>query len=67
MRKARHVSNLEDHLGYWIRYVSNQVSHAFSLKIEKLKDEGMEVRIGLSPAARMGTELRLDWIDAFRR
>jgi hypothetical protein len=40
---------------------------AFSLKIEKIKDEGMEVRIGLSPAARMGTELKLDWIDAFRR
>ncbi|MEH2530919.1 DNA-binding MarR family transcriptional regulator [Bradyrhizobium sp. AZCC 1588] len=34
MRKARRVSNLEDHLGYWLRYVSNQVSHAFSLKVE---------------------------------
>jgi len=33
MTKAR-VSNLEDHLGYWLRYVSNQVSHAFSLKVE---------------------------------
>jgi DNA-binding MarR family transcriptional regulator len=28
------VSALEDHLGYWLRYVSNQVSHAFSLKVE---------------------------------
>ncbi len=27
------VSDLEDHLGYWLRYVSNQVSHAFSLKV----------------------------------
>jgi len=27
------VSGLEDHLGYWIRYVSNQVSHAFSVKL----------------------------------
>jgi DNA-binding MarR family transcriptional regulator len=31
--KALQVSHLEDHLGYWLRYVSNQVSHAFSLKI----------------------------------
>lgn len=30
-RKA--VSNLEDHLGYWLRYVSNQVSHAFARKV----------------------------------
>ena len=28
------VSGLEDHLGYWLRYVSNQVSHAFSRKVE---------------------------------
>jgi len=27
------ISDLEDHLGYWLRYVSNRVSHAFSLKI----------------------------------
>lgn len=27
------VSTLETHLGYWLRYVSNQVSHAFSLKL----------------------------------
>lgn len=27
------VSNLEDHLGYWLRYVSNQVSHAFARKV----------------------------------
>jgi DNA-binding MarR family transcriptional regulator len=28
------VSTLEDHLGYWLRYVSNQVSHAFGRKVE---------------------------------
>lgn len=28
------VSDLEDHLGYWLRLVSNQVSHAFAAKIE---------------------------------
>ena len=33
MPKITRVSGLEDHLGYWLRYVSNQVSHAFSLKI----------------------------------
>lgn len=27
------VSRLEDHLGYWLRYVSNQVSHAFAQKL----------------------------------
>jgi DNA-binding MarR family transcriptional regulator len=32
MAKAR-VSNLEDHLGYWLRYVSNQVSQAFARKV----------------------------------
>lgn len=33
MAKLVRVSNLEDHLGYWLRYVSNQVSHAFSRKL----------------------------------
>jgi DNA-binding MarR family transcriptional regulator len=27
------LSPLESHLGYWLRYVSNHVSHAFSLKL----------------------------------
>jgi DNA-binding MarR family transcriptional regulator len=27
------ISPLEAHLGYWLRFVSNQVSHAFSLKL----------------------------------
>jgi DNA-binding MarR family transcriptional regulator len=29
------VSGLEDHAGYWLRFVSNHVSHAFKLKVEK--------------------------------
>jgi len=28
------VSKLEDHLGYWLRCVSNQVSHAFSQRVQ---------------------------------
>ena len=28
------ISALEDHLGYWLRLVSNQVSHAFAVKVE---------------------------------
>jgi DNA-binding MarR family transcriptional regulator len=28
------LSSLESHLGYWIRYMSNHVSHAFALKLE---------------------------------
>ncbi len=27
-------SRLEDHTGYWLRYVSNHVSHAFAQKVE---------------------------------
>lgn len=27
------VANLESHLGYWLRFVSNHVSHAFSQKL----------------------------------
>jgi DNA-binding MarR family transcriptional regulator len=27
------VSPLEAHLGYWLRFVSNQVSHSFALKL----------------------------------
>ncbi len=27
-------STLEDHAGYWLRYVSNHVSHAFARKVE---------------------------------
>jgi DNA-binding MarR family transcriptional regulator len=32
-RQSAAVSPLEAHLGYWLRFVSNQVSHAFSLKL----------------------------------
>jgi len=28
------ISDLTDHLGYWLRYVSNHVSHAFAAKVE---------------------------------
>ena len=28
------ASDLTAHLGYWLRYVSNQVSHAFGLKVQ---------------------------------
>ena len=34
------ISGLETHLGYWLRYVSNQVSHAFALKV---RDAGVTV------------------------
>ncbi|WAS94586.1 MarR family winged helix-turn-helix transcriptional regulator [Nannocystis punicea] len=34
MAAKREVSGLEAHLGYWLRRVSNQVSHAFRLKVE---------------------------------
>jgi DNA-binding MarR family transcriptional regulator len=29
------VSELEAHLGYWLRAVSNHVSHAFKTKVER--------------------------------
>jgi DNA-binding MarR family transcriptional regulator len=34
MAKAPTVSHLTSHLGYWLRYVSNHVSHAFARKLE---------------------------------
>lgn len=33
MSKATHVSELTDHLGYWLRFVSNHVSYAFARKL----------------------------------
>jgi len=33
MPKPPKVSPLEAHLGYWLRFVSNHVSHAFSVKL----------------------------------
>lgn len=35
-RRSASVSPLEAHLGYWLRFVSNQVSHAFGLKLAAL-------------------------------
>ncbi len=32
---ARSVSDLRDHIGFWMRFLSNHVSHAFSRKLEK--------------------------------
>lgn len=37
MRKPiakKSISTLEDHTGYWLRFVSNHVSHAFARKVE---------------------------------
>lgn len=33
VKKPATVSPLETHLGYWLRYVSNHVSHAFAVKV----------------------------------
>lgn len=33
MASQQKVSPLDAHLGYWLRYVSNQVSHAFGQKL----------------------------------
>jgi DNA-binding MarR family transcriptional regulator len=34
--KAASISTLDAHVGYWLRTVSNHVSHAFRLKVEAL-------------------------------
>ncbi len=34
--KAKRVSRLEDHVGYWIRLVSNHVSASFARRLEKV-------------------------------
>lgn len=34
MTKTDAISPLDAHLGYWLRWVSNHVSHAFKLKVE---------------------------------
>lgn len=34
MAKKSEVSGLEQHAGYWLRFVSNHVSHAFMQKVE---------------------------------
>lgn len=33
MGDAEPVSELNDHVGYWLRFVSNHVSHEFTLKV----------------------------------
>ncbi len=34
MAAKKSTSNLDDHAGYWLRYVSNHVSHSFAQKVE---------------------------------
>ncbi len=34
MTTKKPPSELNDHLGYWLRYVSNHVSHAFASKVQ---------------------------------
>lgn len=34
MHDTHPVSSLEDHAGYWLRFVSNHVSHAFARKVD---------------------------------
>jgi DNA-binding MarR family transcriptional regulator len=34
MARRNEISGLQVHLGYWLRYVSNHVSHEFSRKVE---------------------------------
>ncbi|MEQ1826832.1 MAG: MarR family winged helix-turn-helix transcriptional regulator [Pirellula sp.] len=34
MAAKKSTSTLDDHAGYWLRYVSNHVSHAFAQKVE---------------------------------
>ena len=34
MTAKKSISALGDHAGYWLRYVSNHVSHAFARKVE---------------------------------
>jgi DNA-binding MarR family transcriptional regulator len=33
MERREDISDLETHLGYWLRFVSNHVSHGFKLKL----------------------------------
>lgn len=34
MHKVKPISGLEDHIGYWLRFVSNHVSQSFGRKLE---------------------------------
>jgi len=34
MAKPESIASLDAHAGYWLRWVSNHVSHAFKLKVE---------------------------------
>lgn len=60
MKTSASVSHLETHLGYWLRYVSNHVSHAFSRKLSGLDvtvSEWVLLREMHGDAPRMPSEL----------
>jgi DNA-binding MarR family transcriptional regulator len=40
--RSKPVSPLTEHLGFWLRFVSNAVSHAFALKLAKRGVTGAE-------------------------
>jgi DNA-binding MarR family transcriptional regulator len=35
MATKKSISDLESHLGYWLRYISNHVSHRFAQRLEQ--------------------------------
>jgi DNA-binding MarR family transcriptional regulator len=35
-QRIQSISGLEEHVGYWLRFVSNHVSYAFGVKVEAL-------------------------------
>ncbi len=35
MKSEQNVSELKSHVGFWLRFVSNHVSHAFAAKLER--------------------------------
>ena len=42
MKESKPVSPLSEHLGFWLRFVSNAVSHAFARKLAKHDVTGAE-------------------------
>jgi DNA-binding MarR family transcriptional regulator len=63
MAISRSISPLEAHLGYWMRFVSNHVSHAFKLKVAS---RGVTVAewVVLRELYRMGESHPSDVADA---
>jgi len=52
--QSSEVSPLEAHVGYWLRYVSNHVSHAFKLKVES-RDVTVAEWVVMRELLRLGT------------